>query len=62
MFQNQGEYSWADKQRVSFTYWGDNEPSESVGGGCVAMAIDGRWYDITCASKLSFICKTTDGE
>ncbi len=62
LFQNQGEYSWSDNWAVTYTHWGDNEPSQSMGGGCVAMTSDGRWYDTTCASKLSFVCKTTDGE
>ncbi len=61
-FQNQREYSWSNNQPLLYTHWGEGEHSENVGGRCVAMATDGRWSDTTCASQLSFICKTTDGE
>ena len=56
--QDTREYKWTDGWPLSFTTWGENEPS---GEGCVAMNTDEVWDDEDCDMMKGFICKYTLG-
>ncbi|XP_058865231.1 macrophage mannose receptor 1-like [Acipenser ruthenus] len=56
LFNNAWKWS---RQSYNYTFhnW-DNEEPNNVGGseGCVVMDYSGTWKDISCSSKLPFIC------
>jgi len=54
-----GSYNWTDGWAVLYTEWGENQPSEHEGGGCVSMHQDGKWFDDKCADKKKAVCKYT---
>uniref|UniRef100_F6TGD6 C-type mannose receptor 2 n=1 Tax=Ciona intestinalis TaxID=7719 RepID=F6TGD6_CIOIN len=55
-------YAWITGWPVSFTNWGDHEPSDSNGttSGCIAMDGQGFWYDVQCNYTLPALCRKTD--
>nr|XP_002120905.3 macrophage mannose receptor 1 isoform X2 [Ciona intestinalis] len=63
-------YAWITGWPVSFTNWGDHEPSDSNGttSGCIAMdgqvksarGMQGFWYDVQCNYTLPALCRKTD--
>nr|XP_009671984.1 PREDICTED: macrophage mannose receptor 1-like [Struthio camelus australis] len=55
---DQGTFSWANGEAVSFTHWGAAEPGRKP--GCVAMRTgraSGLWDVLDCKTKQKFICK-----
>ncbi|XP_077993989.1 macrophage mannose receptor 1-like [Glandiceps talaboti] len=55
--QSEGVYKWSDGTPVMYTYWGPDEPSRDIGGGCVVMSADGTWDDTLCSLTAGGICK-----
>lgn len=62
MFQNRVYWYWSSGEEVSYTNWGDFEPSENIlnsDDGCVYMDTTGFWHDDSCSNEYAFICKHT---
>ncbi|XP_032929413.1 macrophage mannose receptor 1-like [Catharus ustulatus] len=56
--QDQGTFSWASGEAVSFTHWGAGMPGNNP--GCVAMRTGtaaGLWDVLDCETKQKYICK-----
>ncbi|NXW69030.1 MRC1 protein, partial [Hirundo rustica] len=56
--QDQGIFSWANGEAVSFTHWGAGMPGNNP--GCVAMRTGtaaGLWDVLHCETKQKYICK-----
>ncbi|XP_072020013.1 LOW QUALITY PROTEIN: uncharacterized protein [Amphiura filiformis] len=54
--QDTGTYGYVDGWPLTFTQWGENEPS---GEGCVTLKSDETWDAIPCDDMRPFICKYT---
>lgn len=51
---------WSSGEEVSYTNWGEFEPSENIlnsDEGCVYMDTSGFWHDDSCSNEYAFICK-----
>ena len=55
-------YEWTDGWPVLYTNWGQDEPDNGTGRGCVAMNDKGRWNNTKCDRQQRYMCKTTTGE
>ncbi|NWR15196.1 MRC1 protein, partial [Emberiza fucata] len=56
--QDQGTFSWANGEAVSFTHWDAGMPGNNP--GCVAMKTGtaaGLWDVLDCETKQKYICK-----
>ncbi|RLW11503.1 hypothetical protein DV515_00001465, partial [Chloebia gouldiae] len=56
--QDQGTFSWANGEAVSFTHWDAGMPGNNA--GCVAMRTGkaaGLWDVLDCDTKQKYICK-----
>ncbi|NXD18944.1 MRC1 protein, partial [Spelaeornis formosus] len=56
--QDQGTFSWANGEAVSFTHWDAGMPGNNP--GCVAMRTGiaaGLWDVLDCETKQKYICK-----
>ncbi|NWU97743.1 MRC1 protein, partial [Upupa epops] len=56
--EDQGTFSWANSEAVSFTHWGAAMPGSN--SGCVAMRTGtaaGLWDVLDCETKQKYICK-----
>ncbi|XP_063953416.1 macrophage mannose receptor 1-like isoform X1 [Lytechinus pictus] len=51
-----GQYKWVDSHPVWYTNWGQGEPSQGSGEGCVAVGLGG-WDDHSCSDQLGALCK-----
>ncbi|XP_055995966.1 macrophage mannose receptor 1-like isoform X2 [Ostrea edulis] len=51
-----GLYTWSQSGwPVTYTNWGDGEPTKGTGEGCVAI-INNKWNDTLCNQQLGFVC------
>ncbi|XP_071505817.1 macrophage mannose receptor 1-like [Diadema antillarum] len=54
-----GEYAWSDGWPVYYSQWGDSEPSQRPGEGCVVLNDDPAWDDVSCSGLHATICRQT---
>lgn len=57
--EREGEFSWSDGERGSFSYWSKNQPNNGTcNEDCVALQPNekGRWQDTHCGQHWPFIC------
>lgn len=49
---------WSDRNRVTFTNWGEKQPDtkEGVVESCVAVDVDAVWWDDECNLRRPFVC------
>lgn len=47
---------WVDRSRLSYTHWDRYEPN-NIREECVEMRSSARWNDLSCSSKLRYICE-----
>ncbi|XP_030828651.1 macrophage mannose receptor 1 [Strongylocentrotus purpuratus] len=57
-----GKYQWADGWPVLVSFWGDGEPSQNDGEGCVILTDAPSWDDTSCADLHPTICRTTNAQ
>ncbi|XP_054750997.2 macrophage mannose receptor 1-like [Lytechinus pictus] len=55
-----GQYTWSDGWPVFYSVWGDSEPSQRPGEGCVVLRDEPSWDDTNCNGMFVPICKTTN--
>ncbi|XP_069548054.1 macrophage mannose receptor 1-like [Brachyistius frenatus] len=57
--QTNGYFSFIDGWHMTFTHWGEDEPSKNQ--TCVYVDVDGKWKTAYCNQTISSICmKSTD--
>ncbi len=63
----EGEWRWNDRDTFwangnaragAYVNWGGLEPNNIGDEDCGALAVDGRWFDASCALAAAFICET----
>ncbi|KAI4877371.1 hypothetical protein NFI96_033854, partial [Prochilodus magdalenae] len=53
-------WKWSDQSSSSFRYWATNQPDNQDGQeNCTAVSMtnQGRWSDVKCEERFSFICR-----
>lgn len=60
--QDDVEFAWEDGWPIFFTKWGQGEPSQNFGEGCVYTSAQGGWNNTVCSEQHYSICKTTTAE
>ncbi|XP_041458281.1 macrophage mannose receptor 1-like isoform X1 [Lytechinus variegatus] len=57
-----GQYQWADGWPVFVSFWGDGEPSQNEGEGCVIITDKPSWDDTSCTELHPTLCRTTNAK
>ena len=59
--QDTQEFGWVDGWPILYTNWGNREPSQLPGEGCVIVGSDAMWDNINCGVTQVSVCKYTSG-
>ena len=52
-----GEFVWVSGEPMSFRDFAPGEPNLLAAQHCVALDIDGRWYNRECSDRNRFVCE-----
>lgn len=58
-FQTNGYFRYIDGWRMTFTRWGEDEPS--MDRPCVYMDLDGKWKTAYCNQTIKSVCMKSTG-
>ncbi|XP_022098537.1 alpha-N-acetylgalactosamine-specific lectin-like [Acanthaster planci] len=54
----EGTFIWTDGTEISYTNWATNQPSRSGSStDCVCMRSGSGWNDVSCTTRMPYICK-----
>ena len=59
---SQKTYKWSDGSTSAYDNWGALEPNHLPGEDCAVMKADGKWNDVNCMAKHSYVCKKHIGK
>jgi cysteine-rich repeat protein len=55
--QASGEFTWSTGQKMSYQDFAPGEPNLLKYQHCIALDIDGRWYNRECRDRNRFVCE-----
>ena len=57
-FLDEGQFSWVDGSKVTFTNWMNGEPNNKNNNQhCTLIRRDGKWKDAYCKKEKPYVCQ-----